>query len=51
MLCVLYLSHMVGVTNARFRFAYAPFFLLYLSLLVEWIAAGVAAIRERRCLL
>lgn len=42
---IMYAGLMVGVTNARFRFCYEPFFLLYFFLLLDCLWA---AIRSKR---
>ncbi|HYR59265.1 MAG TPA: hypothetical protein VEO95_11565 [Chthoniobacteraceae bacterium] len=48
MLGDLYVVSMVAVTNARFRFAYEPFALIYFFLLFDCVAEWIAARRAGR---
>jgi hypothetical protein len=44
MLFTWYAATMVGVTNARFRFAYDPFCYMYAVAAVVWVIGGIARI-------
>jgi hypothetical protein len=48
MLCTWYAATMVGVTNARFRFAYDPVCYLYAVAAIVWAVGGICRLARRR---